>query len=324
MTNKILAAAALTALCLGATACTSGVQPQTTAPDPNASEDKTPVTITISSFFTDKEKGIIDGVLADFHTKHPWITVKHTGGQTSDTQLQSLRSSSAPDVMVYGDSPAVPPMCNSGQLIKLDDFMNRDSITGDQFVQATRNYTTSKDTTCALPMLSDVYALYYNTDILEAAGIEPPKTWDEVTTAAKKLTKKNADGSLKTVGFLPLLDYAAMNLQTVTPGFNLTWYDESGKAAMASDPNWATMLQWQKDLIEYYGADDVKQFRTKLGDEFSTANPFYTGQLPMMIDGEWRTAFIEREKPNLNYGIVPIPERAAVTENLAGRGIRDA
>lgn len=305
--KRIALPLAALALCFPVTACTSGVQSQTSAPASSGAEDKTPVTITVSSFFTDKEKGIVDSVLDDFHASHPWITVKHTGGQTKDTQLQSLRGNASPDVMIYGDSPSVPAMCNSGQMIKLNDYMSRDGITTDQFVKATLNYTSWQDTICGFPMLSDVYALYYNKKQLKDAGIEPPKTWAEVTEAAKRLTVKNGDGSLKQVGFLPLLDYAEMNAPTMTPGFNLTWYTAEGKAAMASDPKWAKMLTWQKGLMDFYGPAQVKAFRTKLGDEFSTANPFYTGQISMMVDGEWRVAFIDREKPDLDYGVVALP-----------------
>lgn len=291
-------------------ACTSG-SGSGSSPDPDGASDKTPVTITMWSFFTDKEKSIVDDVVADFQEAHPWITVKHTGGQTSDTQLQSLRGNTAPDVMLYGESLAVPALCESGQLTPLNEYMERDSISADQFVAATQSYTSWEDTIGAFPVLSDVYALYYNKDALEAAGITPPTTWDELTTAAQELTVRNSDGSIKTAGFLPLLDYAEMNAATVTPGFNLQWYDDSGKSALVSDPNWNTMLTWQKELIEFYGQDELKTFRAGLGEEFSTANPFYTGDIAMIIDGEWRVGFIEREMPDLNYGVVPIPNNDA-------------
>ena len=59
-----------------------------------------------------------------------------------------------------------------------------------------------------MPVLADVYGLYYNKDLLAAAGYtEPPKTLAELTDMAVKLTTFNDDGSIKTLGFMPLLGY---------------------------------------------------------------------------------------------------------------------
>ncbi len=308
MKARIVAALAVaTATLVG---CTSGISqaPKTVAPQSEATADQTPVTLQVSSFFTDREKSLVDSVLADFHTKYPWITVKHTGGQSTDTQIQAIRGNNAPDLVLYQQAEGVPALCSSGTFIPLQAYMDRDQITDDMFTAATKEYTSWDGKRCGLPMLSDVYALFYDKTALQEAGItDPPKTWDELTAAAKKLTVKNADGSLKRVGFMPLLDLQETNARTMTPGWNLNWFDSSGKAQMATDPNWAAMLKWQKELLDFYGQDALKKFRTKLGDEFSTSNSLYTGQTPMVLDGEWRVAFIEKEDPDLNYGVVPIP-----------------
>src|SRR5690606_20317395 len=43
--------------------------------------------------------------------------------------------------------------------------------------------------------------IFYNTDILEAAGVaEVPKTWDEVLEVAKRLTRVTGDGELQQAG----------------------------------------------------------------------------------------------------------------------------
>jgi multiple sugar transport system substrate-binding protein len=307
MRVKIAAAIAVaTATLVG---CTSGISqaPATVAPESAATVDQTPVTLQVSSFFTDREKGIVDAVLADFHAKYPWITVKHTGGQSTDTQIQAIRGNNAPDLVLYQQAEGVPALCSSGTFIPIQAYMDRDKISDDMFTAATKDYTTWNGKRCGLPMLSDVYALFYDKAALEQAGVTPPKTWAELTAAAEKLTVKNADGSLKRVGFMPLLDLQETNARTMTPGWNLSWFDSAGKSQMATDPNWAAMLKWQKELVNFYGQDALKKFRTKLGDEFSTSNSLYTGQTPMVLDGEWRVAFIEKEAAKLDYGVVPIP-----------------
>ena len=67
-----------------------------------------------------------------------------------------------------------------------------------------RDYTEFNGTRCAMPMLADVYGLYYNKDLLAQAGITaPPKTASELDRDAKKLTLRNPDGSIKVAGFIP-------------------------------------------------------------------------------------------------------------------------
>ena len=44
----------------------------------------------------------------------------------------------------------------------------------------------------ALPFYLDAGALYYRQDLLSGAGIQPPTTWDELTTAAQQLTGSGA------------------------------------------------------------------------------------------------------------------------------------
>jgi multiple sugar transport system substrate-binding protein len=67
------------------------------------------------------------------------------------------------------------------------------------------------------------------------------------------------------------------------------------------------MLKWQKSLIDWYGYKNLVKFQAGLGDEFSSSNAFEVGKVAMNLDGEWRVAFIQNEKPSLQYGTAPIP-----------------
>ena len=43
---------------------------------------------------------------------------------------------------------------------------------------------------------------------------------------------------------------------------------------------------------------EAGQVATRAGDEFSASHAFETGKLAMMIDGEWRVAFVAAEHPS--------------------------
>src|SRR6185503_14692475 len=44
-----------------------------------------------------------------------------------------------------------------------------------------------------------------------------------------------------------------------------------------------------------------------LGDEFSADHAFHKGQVAMMIDGEWRVAFLRDQAKDLTFGTAPMP-----------------
>jgi multiple sugar transport system substrate-binding protein len=157
-------------------------------------------------------------------------------------------------------------------------------------------------------MLADAYGLYYNEDMFKKAGLDgPPKTVSELTEYAKKLTVKNPDGSLKVVGFNPVMNWYSNTPANFGPMFGGKWVDDGGQSTLGSDPAWAKLLTWQKELIDWYGYDNLVKFQAGLGDEFSPSNAFEKGKVAMNVDGEWRTAFIADEAPNLPYNTAPLP-----------------
>ena len=76
---------------------------------------------------------------------------------------------------------------------------------------------------------------------------------------------------------------------------------------LSKDPRWAAMLKWQKALVDWYGYDKLRKFTAASADEFGASNDFEIGRVAMQYDGEWRTAFIKAEHPELHVhdGAVP-------------------
>ena len=84
--------------------------------------------------------------------------------------------------------------------------------------------------------------------------------------------------------------------------------DDQNNPVLATDPGWAAAFRWQRQLIDFYGYDNiVKFFAANTNNEFNKSNAFQAGKVAMTFDGEWRTAFIKRGNPSLNYGTVPFP-----------------
>ena len=85
------------------------------------------------------------------------------------------------------------------------------------------------------------------------------------------------------------------------------YFDKNGKSSLATDPAWAKFLRWQKNLVDFFGYDKLVRWQAGAGDEFAPSHPFETGKLAMMLDGEWRVAFIKNEHPELQYATAPMP-----------------
>jgi multiple sugar transport system substrate-binding protein len=159
-----------------------------------------------------------------------------------------------------------------------------------------------------MPLLADVYGMFYNTDLMAKAGLTaPPKTTAELTEAAKRLTEFNPDGSIKVIGFLPVLTAESNHPWNWAPHFGAKWLNEQGKSVLGQDPGWQDMFRWQKELIDFYGWDKLVKFTAGLGQQYTADNAFQRGKIAMMIDGEYRTGFIEDEAPDLHFGTAPFP-----------------
>jgi multiple sugar transport system substrate-binding protein len=266
--------------------------------------------------WSSRELGVFKKIVAEYDRKHPEVQISVVGGIDDPKIVAAIRGGNAADVTSSFDSTNVGNYCTSGAWIDLRPMLKQDHISLSLFPKTSVYYTSYKGVQCALPLLADTWGLYYNKALFKKAGLtKPPKTFDELTRYAKKLTQKNKDGSLKVVGYNPARTFYAEN-SAVNYGhlFGAKWLDAKGKSNLAKDPAWAKYLRWSKGLIDWYGADKLKRWQARVGDEFSASNAFETGKLAMQIDGEWRVAFIAAEHPELKYATAPMPVDKAHTD----------
>ncbi|HKP18793.1 MAG TPA: extracellular solute-binding protein, partial [Gaiellaceae bacterium] len=251
-------------------------------------------------------------VIAEYDQKHADVDVKVVGGINDDKIFAALRSGNVPDIVSSFMSSNVGIFCPSGGWVDLGPYLKQDHIDVNVFPATSRYYTQYKGIRCALPLLADATGLYYNKTLFKKAGLtSPPKTLSQLATYAKKLTQRGADGSLKVVGFDPNMNFYLGGYGNGASGYQpligASYFDKDGKSSLASDPAWAKFLRWQKSLVDFFGYDKLVRWQAGAGDEFAPSHPFETGKLAMMLDGEWRVAFIKNEHPELQYATAPMP-----------------
>jgi multiple sugar transport system substrate-binding protein len=300
MRRVATAAALLAALALGATAA-RGAASRPAGP----AAGKTTITIWVG--FTGRELNIMKSVIADFEKSHPTIAVKTVGGISDDKIVAAIRSGTAPDVTQSFTADNSGNFCSTGAWIDLAPYMKKDHLSASMFPAASAYYTQFKGVRCALPMLADDYGLYYNKTLLAKAGItHPPRTIAELTTDAKKLTQRDKSGKISVIGFNPFLGWYENAEAHFAPMWGARWTNAKGQSTLDTAP-WRAFLTWQKKLVDWYGYDNLVRFNAASGDEFTPQNAFERGKVAMILDGEWRVAFVAAEHPELKYATAPLP-----------------
>jgi len=308
------------ALAIGLTACTAG---GTSSPSSvqalNPTASQPPTTINVWGAFTGREAKIVQGSLDALHQKYPWLTANYVPAKTDSDIAKAIASGSPPDVVMVQSPDNVAKFCSTKAWQDLTPYIKASNLDlKSTFPPAALSYTSYQGVQCSLPLLTDAFGLYYNKDLLAQAGYtQPPKTFSQLTAMAKKLTQRSADGTISVPGFIPTSGqmYETNNIYYGVWS-NAKWYDANGKSVVNTDPAWKPLLNWDKSLTDWYGYDNIKRwFAPYANHEWDAGNAFEQGKVAMMMDGEWRTAFLAADHSKVNYGTAPFP----VPDNLASR-----
>ncbi|MFD9703415.1 ABC transporter substrate-binding protein [Lentzea sp. NPDC059081] len=307
MRKHTRAALLCVAAALTLTACAAGKGGGASSEAAAAPGKDDKLTLTVWSNYSDREYEEVTKALKTFNKKFPNIEIKHEGSQDDDKITAGIRSGNTPDVALSFTTDNIGQFCSSGAFQPLKSYIDRDKVDMDQISPAVRDYTEYKGNRCAMPMLTDVYAMYYNKDLLAGAGITtPPKTLDELYDAAVKATKKAPNGDIEVAGYLPTMGFYANRPTILAPSFGAEW-EKDGKSSLASSPGFTEMMTFQKKLVDFYGYDQLERFRAGLGQEYSADHAFHQGKIAIMIDGEYRTAFLKAQAPQIKFGTAPFP-----------------
>ncbi|MFG1605013.1 extracellular solute-binding protein [Actinoplanes sp. NPDC049265] len=213
--------------------------------------------------------------------------------------LQQASSKTMPDVLML-DNPDIQQIAATGALAPLSDF----GLNADGFAPGPVAAATYQGKLYALQPGANTIAIFYNKDILSAAGVQPPTTWDELKTAAKKLTK----GSQYGFAFNATADYEGA-WQFLPP-----MWTNGGDETQLKTPQVAQALQLWKDLV----ADGSASKSVVNWTQADVNDQFIAKKAAMMLNGPWQIPTIEKSK--VDYGVVPFPVNQAGQTSTAPLG----
>ena len=166
-------------------------------------------------------------------------------------------------------------------------------------------------TVWAIPDLASARAMYYNKDILEAAGVEPPTTWEELKTACQKIKEYDADLYPWGVDMTTDEGQAAAAYYIWNNGGDFT--DADGNWTLNSDEN-VEAIEFAIDLVNsgLTNTDPANETRYNLQDLFGA------GKVAMMIGPNSIPTYIADLGYEVNYGFAAIPTNGGNPSVSAG------
>jgi multiple sugar transport system substrate-binding protein len=205
--------------------------------------------------------------------------------------LQQASSKTLPDLLML-DNPDLQQIAQTGALTPLDTF----GINGDGFAKGVIDASTYQGKLYGLQPITNTIGLFYNKDILSKAGVTPPTTWDELKTAAKKLTSGSQYG----------LAFAAPANYEGTWQFLPFMWSNGGDEKNIATPQTAQALQLWVDLMK---AGSVSKSALNW-TQADVNDQFKAGKAAMMVNGPWQFPVLDADT-KLHYAVVKIPAPAA-------------
>ncbi|MDF2837791.1 MAG: extracellular solute-binding protein family 1 [Paenibacillus sp.] len=209
-----------------------------------------------------------------------------------------------PDLMIM-HLDQIPTYASKGQLQEMDTLAGAAGINKTDYVEAAVNYATIEDKLYGIPLDIHPLVMYYNKDLLEAAGVtSPPTNREEFDAAVEKVTNKDKG----------IYGYVVPTLwpqQFIFP--TLVWQNGgelwNGTDVAYNSPEAVEMIQWLRGMVDKgVSPGNVQQ------DGENTL--FLQGKNAIQFNGPWMKS--QFDEAGLNYGVAPMPQIGKAKQAVFG------
>jgi len=285
----------LAATALAAQACGGGGGGGTTF---NA--DSVSGTVVLSGWQASPEEGAaLNAALAGFKAKYPKITVDYQpiAGDYPTAMVAKFSAHQPPDVF-YVDSGVAPDWIKQGVLQSLDDWSSSRNFDTSQFYSGYLNaFKGSDGKTYGYPKDGNTLAMAYNPDMLTAAGVQPPTTYDEMTTVGAALKSKGM---------------VAYSMSTTLDRILAFIYGDGGNL-LSSDKKSDAIDSKFKDAVSFY----LNLFKMGYAKSPSQLGVDWNGKAlgekkaAIIFEGGWLDSYMKGTFPSVPYKWVAMPKGAS-------------
>lgn len=247
-----------------------------------------------------KEKSTISSWYRIYHPlwrkRFPKLKIKEVKVADDNAEvtktLLAVNAGNPPDLIgVHGQ---LPQLVKRGAVENLDKYYEAAGIKPDYFLKPLADYVRYDGHWYGLPGASNptTGTILYVPKLVQAAGVDPnrmPKTWDELWTATKKVTKFDAKGNVQRIGLPVDTGLTWVNLYC---GRQVA-YDQATNKFHADDPCVKDYFRFNKRLVDFYGGIQ-KYTKFISGDQtvWNCSPKAYipTGKVLFSLDAYWSGA----------------------------------
>ncbi|HET9347427.1 MAG TPA: extracellular solute-binding protein [Candidatus Limnocylindrales bacterium] len=270
------------------------------APAPSSAWDPQSVTgtVVLSGWQATGEEGeALQATLDAFEAAYPNITLDYQPVATDyPTAMAAKFSAGEPPDLFYVDSSLAQDWIDQGVLQELDTMAAERGFDTSQFFEGYLDAFKGPDGAIyGFPKDGNTLAMAYNTDMLEAAGIEPPTNWEELEAAATALTT----GDQRAFCLNHSLDRA------------LAFVYGNGGSLLSEDKtqNTTDAPEVAEAIQTYLGffANDQGARAGDLGDDWC-GKSLGEQRVAMIFEGGWLDPYMATNYPDVNYEWAPMPQ----------------
>jgi ABC-type glycerol-3-phosphate transport system substrate-binding protein len=247
-----------------------------------------------------------------YEDQHPGTKV-HLQGTSQQDILEQFKTlalaGSGPDVAVMDNSGHAIDLAAMNLLLPLKNFISDAELTS-YYVEGPLNSGKFRGVYYSIPWYMDNCGLLYNVKRLKDLDIEPPRNWAQLETAIQKVTAAGYGGIISYLSAYEMYPFFYQNGNPVI--------DTSGDTPQVVINNAAGKEAW-----DYWTGLHTKY--KGFVESFKEANNWdkvyealASGEATFLIGGDWCVTGVKRINPNLDVGILPMPEGKQKATALGG------
>lgn len=171
----------------------------------------------------------------------------------------AIEAGDGPDVAGFEYGP-LPQFVGAGSLVALDDLIPAETL--DEYSEGVRSLVTFEGATYGMPYDAPPLVMYYRQDVLDAAGVEVPETWDDFKAAAQAVRQTSPGTYLASFNPNEPAVQAALSWQAGASWFGVE--DDSWKIGIDDEQSTKVAEFWQ-GLID----EDLVKVQPSFSDEWT-------------------------------------------------------
>lgn len=194
-------------------------------------------------------------------------------------------------------------------LAPIDEMVDRNKLDLTDYPKAHLDHAYINGELSGLPIRGHIQLMFYRKDLLDAAGVQAPTTWESVSAIGKAIKEKTGVAGIA-------LPYGKLNGQNLMVWYNLLWghggdvIDAEGKPLFNSEAGVKATTQY----IDYLRKDGIVSDGAAIFTEQDAVNSFKQGNSAMLPVWWWvRSQLTDPEQSKLTEAQIGFTTMPAVT-----------